>query len=155
MFVRMWMFDQDCRLYWWKRRNRWRRNQSSVAVTKHRRVLPMFGFVCVGRYCLSTNSLESVLQMRHSVRLNYFLLYFIWLRSWRSQSVAVSLDGDLPFCEPSKGLPWTKAPSRHVANGLTKHDKHPLMPCSTLHPVEAFVWPKAVGLDRFGDFPLD
>lgn len=64
--------------------------------------------------------------------------------------MAVFLSCGLSFCEPSKGLPWTKAPSQHVANGLTKHDRHPLLPCSTPHPVTAFVLLKAVGPDSCG-----
>lgn len=50
----------------------------------------------------------------------------------------------------AKGLAWTKAPSQHVANGLTKHDEHPLTSRSTLHPAQTFVWPQAPSLRPCG-----
>lgn len=140
--------------------------QSNVMVTKPWWVLPMFVCVCVcGQVlfvclqCITHKIVYPKLEIQ-SDSCQYFCLSFISTcyfnlkkKSGRSQSVAVFLLCDLPFCEPSKGYPEQKPPSRHVANGLTKHDKHPLLPCSTLHPVAAFVLPIAVGLDCCEGFP--
>lgn len=65
---------------------------------------------------------------QHSLIYLLFKLYWwilIWKQTWDSSEVVFFLPCNLLFCELSKCLSWTKAPSQHAANGLTKRDQHP------------------------------
>lgn len=140
-----------------KEEEEWRMSQSHVMMTNPQIVLPVFVlYAWVGIvFCLKQIShqiayykLEIQSDSCHYLGLMFYFYLLALTKSEGRESMIVFLHCNLPLYEESTGLSWTKAPSRCVANGLTKHDKRPLLH-PTLHSVKAFVLPKAAVLDHF------